>query len=58
MMIGKVKTNVLPEPVKAIPIMSRPCNLQSKIDSSCELTNHLHKITYTKHNSFQSVPFD
>ena len=30
MMMGKVKTNVFPEPVKAIPIMSRPDRLQTK----------------------------
>ena len=27
MMMGKVKTSVLPEPVKAMPIISRPDNL-------------------------------
>ena len=31
MMIGRVKTSVLPEPVNAIPIMSRPERLQREI---------------------------
>lgn len=30
MMMGKVKTKVFPEPVKAIPIMSRPERLQTR----------------------------
>lgn len=30
MMMGRVKTRVFPEPVKAIPIMSRPDRLQDK----------------------------
>lgn len=29
MMMGRVKTNVFPEPVKAMPIMSRPERLKT-----------------------------
>ena len=39
MMMGKVKTKVFPEPVKAIPIMSRPERLQTRAVNTIDASN-------------------
>lgn len=39
MMMGKVKTKVFPEPVKAIPIMSRPERLQTRALNTSDTSN-------------------
>lgn len=39
MMMGKVKTKVFPEPVKAIPIMSRPERLQTRVLNTSDATS-------------------
>lgn len=42
-MMGKVKTRVFPEPVKAMPIMSRPERLRRKNDVNSAVAIHTAK---------------
>lgn len=46
MVMGRVKTKVLPEPVKAMPIMSRPDRLQTTTVNSWTIYMHITFITY------------
>lgn len=43
MMTGKVNTSVLPEPVKAMPIMSRPDRLSTKDRPAGQLWRSAHR---------------
>lgn len=47
MMMGRVKTKVFPEPVKAIPIMSRPDRLQTNTVNTQTVYMYLIYITYS-----------